>query len=474
MKRTNIAFDSASVRTFDDNGYLHVAVSNISKAVVNPYLGREIPGWQERGLDADRIYYGLRDAEELEKAAPTFNGLPLLLNHHAIDAGSIPKEAIIGATGTDAVFEAPYLKNSMTIYDAEVIKLIEDEEMKELSCGYMYTPDFTPGEWNAGNGQVIPYDFVMRNIKGNHLALVKKGRAGKDVYVADALPDELQGGNTKMKKHIMDFKKRRAQLANDADLGIEASEVQGAGFLKAVNVIEAQVEGYDPREVGLDIDAGASIDEIVDKFIPGLSDDMKAKYREVLTKLKGEGGAEDEGGKPMDDNKQTPPAANPEANDAGYEDERFKNPDFKAGFEEGVKYGEKREKANPERIDRDHEREGEERYLAQDTIENIQKEAVKQARDQMRELNQAAAKVRPMVGPLVDPMAFDSAEDIYKYALEKTGVKVDQYPPAAYKGMVDMAIQNKPAYVANDAALNAGNVDESVENALAGLNNISC
>lgn len=41
----------------------------------------------------------------------------------------------------------------------------------------------------------------------------------------------------------------------------------------------------------------------------------------------------------------------------------MKDPNFKAGFEAGVLYGEKREKDDPKRLDSDHEREGEERYL---------------------------------------------------------------------------------------------------------------
>ncbi len=67
MKESNLIFDSASVRSIDANGFMHVALTPISKATVNPYLGREIPGWQEQGLEADRIYYGLRDPEELKK-----------------------------------------------------------------------------------------------------------------------------------------------------------------------------------------------------------------------------------------------------------------------------------------------------------------------------------------------------------------------------------------------------------------------
>lgn len=40
----NLVFDAqTTVRNFDDNGYLHVKITPISKACVNPYLGSEIP-----------------------------------------------------------------------------------------------------------------------------------------------------------------------------------------------------------------------------------------------------------------------------------------------------------------------------------------------------------------------------------------------------------------------------------------------
>ena len=65
MKATErLAFDRASVRKLDDVGRLQVAVSNISKANVCPYYGREIPGWEELGLEPDKIYQLYRDPEE--------------------------------------------------------------------------------------------------------------------------------------------------------------------------------------------------------------------------------------------------------------------------------------------------------------------------------------------------------------------------------------------------------------------------
>ena len=114
------AFDR-SARTIDADGRMHVAMSNISKATVNPYYGREIPGWEELGLSPDHIYNLLRDPGELAKAASTFNNLPLLSIHKAVSAAKPEKDLVVGSTGTDAEFSAPYLRNSLVIWDAAAI-----------------------------------------------------------------------------------------------------------------------------------------------------------------------------------------------------------------------------------------------------------------------------------------------------------------------------------------------------------------
>ena len=468
MKDDKIVFDStASVRTVDDNGYLHVALTPISKACVNPYYGAEIAGYDELGLDPNRIYYGLRDPGELAKAAPTFNGLPVLLDHHQVDAENPKKEFTVGSTGTDATFDGVYLKNSMSITDAEAIRAIEDGTAKEISCAYRFTPDFTAGEFEAQDGQKIHYDFVMRDISGNHVALVAEGRAGHDVRVADSVPHLSIKRSEKMNKRLKGFKQRRLAIVGDADLGIEATEVTGAGFLKAVNVIEAQVEGYDPREVGLDIDKEATVDEIVDKFIPNLNDEQKAAYKAVLLKLKGEEVADEKQEAATD----TEVEVTPEVKDDEDFDERFKDPAFKAGFEAGVKYGEKREKADPERIDRDHEREGEERYLrsiGEDSVAKI----TAQVQAKMRGLIGAANKVRPLVGTIQDPMAFDSAEKIYAFALKQKGIEVSKYPETAYAGMVDAVLMNQPEMPMANDSFSRGSIGDDMSKIFSRLDDI--
>lgn len=182
MTTLNFAFDK-SARRIDADGRLHVERSHISKAAVNPYYGSEIPGYQELGLEPDKVYRLLRDPIELEKAAPTFARLPILSKHIPVTVDSPQPDLVVGAIGSDVVFNAPYLDADTCFWDSEAIAGIETDNVRELSCAYRYTPIMEPGEYE---GQ--PYDGRMTNILGNHLALVEQGRAGPDVIVADSNP----------------------------------------------------------------------------------------------------------------------------------------------------------------------------------------------------------------------------------------------------------------------------------------------
>lgn len=175
----DLAFDNSS-RSESVDGHLRVEDNNISKACVSPYLGEEIPGWEKLGLDAKQVYKLLRDPAELEKSAPTFRGLPLLIKHIPVKAEDHPSDEVVGTIGTEVTFDAPYLKAPLVIWTAEGTEAVENNKQRELSAGYHYRPDMTPGVY-----QGEAYDGVMRDIVGNHVALVDKGRAGPDVVVGD-------------------------------------------------------------------------------------------------------------------------------------------------------------------------------------------------------------------------------------------------------------------------------------------------
>lgn len=181
-----LALDRESVREPDRDGRLRVKVSHISKATVNPYWGREIPDAERLGLDPNTKYFLLRDPEELAKAAPSFNDVQILRKHVPVNADDHQPDEVVGTTGTNAVFNDPYLDNSLMIWARDAIDRIESGEQCELSCGYHYRADMTPGVFKGQS-----YDGVMREIVGNHVALVKDGRAGPDVVVGDeAIKDD--------------------------------------------------------------------------------------------------------------------------------------------------------------------------------------------------------------------------------------------------------------------------------------------
>jgi hypothetical protein len=169
-------------RTIDQDGRLRVPDCNISKANVCGYYGREIPGYERLGLDADAKYQLYRDPEELRKAAESFETIPLLMDHVPVTAESHEPDLVVG-TVSNIRYEHPYLKGDVTVWTQDAIDAIKDSEQKELSCAYRYVADLGVGTSPEG----LRYDITMRNLLGNHVALVKRGRAGPDVVVADSV-----------------------------------------------------------------------------------------------------------------------------------------------------------------------------------------------------------------------------------------------------------------------------------------------
>lgn len=174
-----LAFDFASSRAYDEDGHLKVKQTPISKACVNPYHGYEIPDHEELGLDPNKVYSLLRDPVELEKAAASFNGKPLLFGHRAITADSHDHDSTCGAL-SNVTWKSPYLLADLACWTRVAIDGIEDNSQKQLSSSYRYKAVMTPGIFGG-----VRYDGKMTQIRGNHCALVPVGRAGADVVVHD-------------------------------------------------------------------------------------------------------------------------------------------------------------------------------------------------------------------------------------------------------------------------------------------------
>ena len=377
MTIERLAFDRASVRSFDGNGRLQVKVSNISKANVCPYFGREIPNAEKLGLDPEKIYRLWRHPDELKKAAATFNNIPLLNIHTPDFPGDPPRESRVGVTHSNAAFDGTYLTNGLSVWDNSAIAGIETEEQEELSSSYQYVADMTPG--TTPTGEV--YDGIMRDIVGNHVALVETGRAGSDVLVADSLPPEL--------KHMS---KRKAAA-------IRAT-------LKPLLAADA---------------------------------DLEAEVRKALLAL-------DEADK--EDEKEKKPAEDEDDDDK--DDEKKKKPADDSDEDDD---DEKKKKTADDEDDEDDEKDDKVSKTAMDAAIRLAKDsAAKQAAKNFREVREAEQAVRPLIG---DVVAMDSAADVYRTALEQSGIDVKGIHHSAFPAMVQMAIsqkQNSRPVIAQDSA----------------------
>ena len=271
-----LAIDAESKRTYDENGFLHVSISPLTRVQVAPYRGCEIPGWQELGLEPERVYRGYRPASELSKpeTIQSVNGIPIQLAHHMDYADNPAKMTRVGSTGTDGAFHEPFLTNSLHIQDKNAIDRINDGSMRELSLAYRYKPVFKSGVSPDGE----KYDFLMTDISANHLALVDEGRAGHEVLVYDSKIGETMAENTEMK----------APQATDDD-AVEKKEVALAeqvkqGAQKLIDLHASPAEQEPHSEAAGDDDKDAEITSILEDLqkagadlskVPGLADRLK-------------------------------------------------------------------------------------------------------------------------------------------------------------------------------------------------------
>lgn len=402
-----MAFDRQSARSIDADGRLHVSKTNISKANVCPYFGREIPNWQELGLDGDKVYRLYRDPEELAKGASTFNNLPILNKHIRVTVEEPKKENVVGSIGSDVSFDEQYLKASLCVWDAPAIAGVESEKQCELSAAYYYRADMTPG--TAPDGEA--FDGVMRDIKGNHLALVEAGRAGPDVYVADSNPfvkntikpkETPAMKMTKLGKALfVSLRGLSPKIAQDSALPALVGEAEKKTFkkaaaLKGLLAMDSEIDAEKADEI---IDAVIGVEESPEAV--ELDRELGQDEPDLMGFLAGKLSPEDlEAVKGM---------MNP-AKDA----------------EPGMK---------PEAV--------EEKVTA----------AMDSMRVEFRQLEQAKVDVRAVVG---DVIGMDSAEEVYRFALGKMGHDHKDMPAAGLRTMFnavkDVKASRPAPRIAEDSA----------------------
>tara|TARA_R110000822_G_scaffold84867_3_gene199040 strand:- start:18006 stop:19157 length:1152 start_codon:yes stop_codon:yes gene_type:complete len=169
-------------REYTDEGFLRVP-ARISRIGIQEYLAVEMGLTDRDPNDIIKIY---RPEEEVFKDASlsSFANKPVTNNHppELVNASN-SREYSVGMSGPEITRDGMFVTSVLHVMDVNAIKNIESGKV-ELSNGYTADIDWTAGVTPDGEN----YDAVQRNIKGNHIAIVERGRAGASCKVADTLP----------------------------------------------------------------------------------------------------------------------------------------------------------------------------------------------------------------------------------------------------------------------------------------------
>lgn len=169
-------------REYSDEGFL-IVPARISRTGIQEYLAVEM-GLTDR--DPSEIIRVFRPEEEVfsEKSLKSFENKPVTDNHPpGLLNAKNAKEFTVGHAIGDVKRDGMFVSTTIHVTDAEAIAKIESGKV-ELSNGYTSDIVWTPGVTPTGES----FDAIQRNIKGNHIAIVERGRAGPACRVADNLP----------------------------------------------------------------------------------------------------------------------------------------------------------------------------------------------------------------------------------------------------------------------------------------------
>ena len=220
------------------------------------------------------------------------------------------------------------------------------------------------------------------------------------------------------------------QTGQDGSPAVENAEVKIADAMGMLAELLRGLHKQGPMgetvDVTTDEDKNALIEKVASAFAKlGASEEDVAKLKDTLSDLayepdehqedKPEGEDED-----IDQTKEPEDELDDFAKDAlkacGFDNE---SPEFQRAFAEGVRYGEKKEKEEPKKLDSEHEREGEEKALA---AQDAAFKRFERKMDAMAECSNIIGKVRAA--------AFDSADDVYMAALKQLGFRTKNIKPS--------------------------------------------
>lgn len=193
----------SSQRVKTDEGFLLVP-AKVARTGVQEYNAlfdfapNEIP--EEKNFsDSNNVVRLLRVSDEVfnKDALLSCANRPVTDGHPKngfVDSFNV-RDLQVGFSRDDVRQDGDAVAIDLVIQAEEIIKKIEDEGVNQISLGYSTDIDWA----NGVHPEFGKFDGIQRNIRCNHIALVKSGRAGPGIKISD----EKTGGK-KMATRVID------------------------------------------------------------------------------------------------------------------------------------------------------------------------------------------------------------------------------------------------------------------------------
>ena len=170
MSTTCFRYDVAPIDKYEltPEGYLR-AWATIARTGVQHYTGAD---------GSIRREYRPEGEVASPESLASFAGKAITLEHPPVLLDSTnTKDYQVGFSGMEVVYDNGFVRAVMTVTDKDAIEKIMRGDAKEVSAGYRVQYDPTPGVTDSGEN----YDGIQKDISGNHIAVVRRGRAGPQV-----------------------------------------------------------------------------------------------------------------------------------------------------------------------------------------------------------------------------------------------------------------------------------------------------
>lgn len=160
-----------------------LANARVARTGIQTYAGFEVG---RPTVDVVRVYRPGREVFS-DATLASFAHRPVTNDHpDELVTAETWKDVAVGQTAGDVLAEERFIRIPLMVSDADAIADIQGGK-RELSAGYTCDLVFQDGVTESGEA----YDAIQTNIRANHVAIVRRGRAGEEVRIGD---DAGKGG----------------------------------------------------------------------------------------------------------------------------------------------------------------------------------------------------------------------------------------------------------------------------------------